>query len=127
MSVLIRGIDKEIYAKFKAKAIEQGLKVGEALTRAMVKWIESNDTINQEEMESKKNLFIYRTMIKDLEGSYPSKWGLISDGQLQCIKDTREEIAQEIEYRNLIGKPCFMFQIGMKVKKRTFGLGSRIK
>lgn len=127
MSVLIRGIDKEIYAKFKAKAIEQGLKIGEALTRAMTEWIKSNDTVNEVEIESKKNLFIYRTMIKDLEKLHPSKWGLISDGKLQCIKDTREEIAQEIEYRNLLGRPCFMFQIGVKVKKRTFGLGSRIK
>lgn len=127
MSILIRGIDKEIYAKFKAKAIEQGLKVGEALTRAMIKWIKSNDPINQEEMESQKNLIIYKTMIKDLEKSYPLKWGLIFDGQLQCIKDAREEIAQEIERRNLLGRPCFMFQIGVRVKKRTFGLGSRIK
>jgi len=127
LSVLIREIDKEIYAKFKAKAIEQGLKIGEALTRAMIEWINSNDTIKEEEIESKKNLFIYRTMIKDLEKSFPSKWGLISDGKLQCIKDTREEIAQEIERRNLLGRPCFMFQIGVNLKKRTFGLGSRIK
>jgi hypothetical protein len=127
LSVLIREIDKEIYAKFKAKAIEQGLKVGEALTRAMKEWIKSSETVSEEEAMIKKNLFIYRTLIKDLEKLYPSKWGLISNGELQCIKDTREELAQEIEARNLIGRPCLMFQIGVKVRKRTFGIGSRIK
>ena len=127
MSVLIREIDKDIYAKFKAKAIEQGLRVGEALTRAMIEWIKSNETVSEEEAISKKNLFIYRTMIKDLEKLHPSKWGLISNGELQSIKDTREELAQEIEARNLIERPCLMFQIGVKVRKRTFGIGSRIK
>lgn len=127
MSVLIRDLDKEIYAKFKAKAVEQGLKIGEALTKAMIEWIKSSEATNPEEIEIKKNMFIYRTMIKDLEKSYSSKWGLISEGELQCIKDTREEIAQELENRNLVGKPCFIFQIGVKLKKRTFGLGSRIK
>jgi hypothetical protein len=127
LSVLIREIDKEIYAKFKAKAIEQGLKVGEALTRAMKEWIKSNETVSEEEAMSKKNLFVYRTLIKDLEKSHPSKWGLISNGELQCIKDTREELAQELEHRNLSGSPCLMFQIGVKVRKRTFGIGSRIK
>lgn len=127
MSVLIRDIDKEIYAKFKAKAVEQGLKIGEALTRAMVEWIKLNETTSPEEIQTKKNLFIYRAIIKDLEKSHPSKWGLIAEGKLQCIKEIREEIAQEIENRNLLGKPCYMFQIGIRAKKRTFGLGSRIR
>lgn len=93
----------------------------------MIEWIKSNEPTNREEKESKVNLFVYRTMIKDLEKSHPSKWGLISNGDLQCIKDTREEIAREIDERNLLGIPCLMFQIGVKMKKRTFGIGSRIK
>jgi len=127
LSVLIRDIDKEVYTKFKAKAAEQGLKIGEALTKAMEEWIKSNKGLNAVDIERKKNLATFRTIIGDLEKTHPSQWGLIAEGDLQCIKDTHEEIAQELKNRNLVGKPCYIFQIGRRIKKRTFGLGSRIK
>ena len=80
-----------------------------------------------EAIERRKNLVTYRFVIRDLEKGYLQKWGLISNGDLQCIKDTHEEIVEEIKSRNFIGKPCYIFQIGRKVIKRTFGMGSRIK
>ncbi|MHA1145900.1 MAG: hypothetical protein ACTSRW_14255 [Candidatus Helarchaeota archaeon] len=125
MSILIRGIDKETYAKFKAKAMEHGLKVGEALTLAIKDWIDAKNQSTAEENERKKNLTTYRSIIRDLEKSHFQKWGLISNGDLQTIRDTREEIIEDIKSRNLVGKPCYIFQIGKKMRKRTFGLGSR--
>lgn len=127
MAIIIRDVNKEIYAKFKAKAAEYGLKIGEALTKAMESWMNLNNTLTDEEFERRKNLATYRSVIRDLEKSYPQKWGLISNGDLQCIKNTHEEIVEEIKSRNLIGKPCYIFQIGRRIVKRTFGMGSRIK
>jgi len=127
MSILIRGIDKEIYAKFKAKAAEFGLKIGEALTKAMETWINLNNQLTSEEIERKRNIATFRSIIKDLEKTYPHKWGLISQGDLLCIKDTYDEIIAEIRARNLLGTPSYIFQIGRKIKKRTFGFGSRVK
>lgn len=127
MSVLIRDIDKKIYAKFKAKAAELGLKIGEALTKAMEEWIDDNKPLDENEFKRKINLAAYRTIISDLEKNYPNKWALIAKGELKCIKETREEIINEMKKRNLIGEPCYTFQIGKKIKKRTFGLGSKRK
>ncbi|MEM5802849.1 MAG: hypothetical protein QW818_03045 [Candidatus Aenigmatarchaeota archaeon] len=44
----IRGIDEDIYRKFREKAIEERLKVGKALTLAMKEWIKKRkkETIN---------------------------------------------------------------------------------
>jgi predicted XRE-type DNA-binding protein len=39
MNITIRKIDEIIFKKFKAKAIEEGMKIGEALTQAMELWI----------------------------------------------------------------------------------------
>ena len=39
MNVTIRGVDEAVYRRFKAKAIEEGMKLGEALTQAMELWI----------------------------------------------------------------------------------------
>lgn len=45
----VRDVDKEILIKFKAKAIENRLKIGEALTQLMEKFLE------EKEMEKKPN------------------------------------------------------------------------
>jgi len=38
--IAFRGVDEEILRKFKAKTIEERMKMGEALTLAMKKWVE---------------------------------------------------------------------------------------
>ncbi len=35
----VRGIDEEVYRKFREKTLEERMKVGEALTEAMEKWL----------------------------------------------------------------------------------------
>jgi hypothetical protein len=37
--VAIRGVDEEVLRKFKAKAVEERMKMGEALTLAMMRWL----------------------------------------------------------------------------------------
>ncbi len=40
VNATIRGLDEAIYRRLKAKAIEEGLNVGRALTQAMKAWME---------------------------------------------------------------------------------------
>ena len=39
MNLTIRGLNESVFRKFKAKAVEEGMKLGEALTQAMDIWI----------------------------------------------------------------------------------------
>ncbi|MEM3506205.1 MAG: hypothetical protein QW589_04815 [Candidatus Bathyarchaeia archaeon] len=44
MNITVRGVDEAIFKKFKVKAIEEGMKIGEALTQAMEIWIKQITT-----------------------------------------------------------------------------------
>lgn len=39
MNITIRGLNESVFRKFKARAIERGMKLGEALTLAMENWL----------------------------------------------------------------------------------------
>lgn len=39
MNITIRGLDEGVFRRFKAKAVEEGMKLGEALTQAMEMWV----------------------------------------------------------------------------------------
>lgn len=39
----VRDVDEETLKKFKARAIEEGMKMGKALTEAMEKWLKEKD------------------------------------------------------------------------------------
>ncbi len=39
MNLTIRRLDEGVFRKFKAKAAEEGMKLGQALTQAMEAWI----------------------------------------------------------------------------------------
>jgi hypothetical protein len=39
MNLTVRELDEAVFRKFKARAVEEGMKLGEALTQAMEMWI----------------------------------------------------------------------------------------
>lgn len=39
LNVTVRNLDEDVFRRFKAKAVEKGLKLGEALTQAMEAWV----------------------------------------------------------------------------------------
>ena len=39
MNLTIRGLSEPVFRKFKGKAVEEGMKLGQALTQAMDMWI----------------------------------------------------------------------------------------
>ncbi|MHA1865949.1 MAG: hypothetical protein ACTSVB_11740 [Candidatus Heimdallarchaeaceae archaeon] len=53
MSVLIKNVKKELYARFKAKAAMKGLKLSEAFEEAMLKWI-NEDSLKQKKTKKER-------------------------------------------------------------------------
>jgi len=44
MNITIRDIDEVVFRSFKARAVEEGMKLGEAVTQAMELWIKQRNT-----------------------------------------------------------------------------------
>jgi len=59
MNLTVRGLNDGVFKRFKAKAVEEGMKLGEALTQAMELWIKERG------MKPKTSLLDIR----------PFKWG----------------------------------------------------
>jgi len=39
VNITIRGLNEAVFRRFKAKAVEKGMKLGEAVTQAMEMWV----------------------------------------------------------------------------------------
>jgi hypothetical protein len=44
LNITIRDLSEAVFRKFKAKAVEEGMKLGEAITQAMEMWIKQRTT-----------------------------------------------------------------------------------
>jgi len=44
VNITIRDLSEAVFRKFKAKAVEEGMKLGEAITQAMEMWIKQRTT-----------------------------------------------------------------------------------
>lgn len=126
-NVLIRDVDTDTYTSFKAKAAQEGLKLGEAITKAMKDWMEKNRPLTEKDKQRKINLLTYRKLKETLLKEYDGMWVLIGRGEFLVSSDTLDPILSKIKALNLEGEHCFVFQVGKKVKKRTFGFGRRVR
>ncbi|MHA1972577.1 MAG: DUF5678 domain-containing protein [Candidatus Hodarchaeales archaeon] len=126
-NVLIRDVDTDTYANFKARAAQEGLKLGEAITKAMQQWLENNRTVTLQDKQRQKNLLTYRKLKSTLHKKYNGKWVLIARGELLASGDTLEPIVSKMKKLKLEGEHCFVFKAGKKLRKRSFGFGRKVK
>jgi len=126
-NVLIRDVDTDTYTNFKAKAAQEGLKLGEAITKAMQVWMESKKTLTKKDKQRQMNLLTYRKLKTTLHKEYFGKWILIGQGEFLTSGDTLDPIISKIKDLKLEGEHCFVFQVGKEVQKRTFGFGRRVQ
>ena len=126
-NVLIRDVDTDTYTSFKAKAAQEGLKLGEAITKAMKDWMEKNKPFSEKDKQRQHNLLTYRKLKETLLKEYDGMWVLIGRGEFLISGDTLDPILTKIKSLNLEGDHCFVFQVGKEVKKRTFGFGRRVQ
>lgn len=52
----VREVDEEIFKKFRARAIEKKLRLGNAITLAMQKWLEDKKQKDKEKLKGVKEL-----------------------------------------------------------------------
>ena len=126
-NVLIRDVDTDTYTSFKAKAAQEGLKLGEAITKAMKDWMEKNRTFSEKDRQRQLNLLTYRKLKETFLKEYVGMWVLIGRGEFLASGDTLDPILTKIKDLSLQGEHCFVFQVGKEVKKRTFGFGRRVQ
>ncbi len=125
-NVLIRDVDAQVYAQFKAKAAESGLKLGKAFTFAMLEWTEKQRRLTEKDEQRIRNLSAYRRLKKTLEDKFHGKWVLIGRGELLETGETIEPILQKIKQLNLLGEHSYVFQVGKSYSRRNFSFGRRI-
>lgn len=66
--LVVRKINKAIYAKFREKALEEHRNVGEALNQAMDEWLKKQDEQGKPQLEK---IFSLNGIVKTKE---PVKW-----------------------------------------------------
>lgn len=123
MPLVIRDADEEIYARFKAKAALKGLKIGEAISEAMEKWVNEDKLQNPVKAKQQINNFTYRRIISDLRRKFSDKWGIISEGDLLGIFDNKKTALKAIQSSDSV--PNLIFFISDKIEPRIMRLGIR--
>ncbi|MFW9996578.1 MAG: hypothetical protein ACFFD4_31325 [Candidatus Odinarchaeota archaeon] len=123
--MLIKDIDKELYARFKAVAALRGLRLNDALCQAMACWIEKESPKDDNERDRIQNNAIYRRMFPDLIGENEGKWIVIAGGELLGIFTDRESAIEEIKNKGLQNSCNIVSPITRKRRKITLGFGRR--
>ncbi len=119
MAIVIKNADELVYARFKAKAAEKGLRIGEAITHAMNVWLEQQVTQDINEILEERNEIAFRRIFPSLLTHHEGSWGLISNGDLVGVYQTKAECLEEIEEQGMVDKPNLLFPIRKIVPRRT--------
>ncbi len=122
MSVLIKDVDKELYAKFKSKAALKGLRINEAFMEAINKWLDDETVKGEKEMMRQQNNATYRRMLPDLLKKSEGKWVVISEGILIGIYNDRSAAIRAVIDNNLQDKCNIVTPISSKETVIRFGL-----
>ncbi|MFX0063246.1 MAG: hypothetical protein ACFFC7_13805 [Candidatus Hermodarchaeota archaeon] len=126
MSVLIKDVDKELYARFKAAAATRGLRLNDALCQAMLYWLEKETPKNKTDNERMLNNATYRRVVPELLEEHAEKWIVISGGEVIGIFNNREEAIEAIKANNLLGHCNIVSPITTIKRKVTLGFGRRM-
>lgn len=126
MSVLIKDIDKELYAKFKASAALHGLRLNDALCEAIKCWIDNNSPKNHEDIDRIRNNATYRRLASDLLPDHENEWVLISNGELLGLFPDRMQAIKKVEEDDLYNKSNLISPLTLAKRQVTLGFGRKI-
>jgi len=127
MSVLIKDVDKELYAQFKAAAVMRGLRLNEALCKAMEYWIKLEQAKDKIDDERMLNNAAYRRLIPQLLKDHEGEWIVISKGELIGIFDNQRNAVTAIKTHDLLNQCNIVSPITTKKRKVTLGFGRKLK
>ncbi len=126
MSVLIKDIDKELYAKFKAAAALRGLRLNDAFCQAIACWIERESPKDNNDRDRIQNNAIYRRLFPGFISENAGKWVVISRGELIGIFTDRKSAIEEVKNKGLQNSCNIVSPITRKRRKVTLGFGRRL-
>ena len=121
MSVLIKEVDKELYAKFKSKAALKGLRINEAFTEAMIKWLAEEQEKGEKDLMRQQNNATYRRTLPNLIKEYENKWIVISEGLIIGIFENRDEAIKAVKLNKLENKHNIVSPILKEGRRTEFG------
>jgi len=127
MSVLIKDVDKELYARFKAAAAMRGLRLNEAFSKAMKHWLESEKVSDRDDSDRMMNNAAYRRLFPQFIKDHEGEWVVISKGELIGIFKDRQEAIKAIKTNNLMDSCNIVSPIIKKQRKVTLGFGRKLK
>ena len=111
MPLVIKNADEITYSRFKAKAAEKGLRIGEAITDAMKIWLKQAQSADIEKIMEDRNEIAFRRIFPGLLKQHEGKWGIISSSDLIGVYQTREECHETIREQGLSAVPNLVFPI----------------
>ncbi|MFQ5977007.1 MAG: hypothetical protein ACE5OZ_02605 [Candidatus Heimdallarchaeota archaeon] len=120
MSIHIQDVDPHKFARFKAKAAENGLKIGEALEQAMDEWIGHQEHPLAETSQRLANVIALRRLRRTLETQHKGSWVVIANGDLKLVVPSLPELQATLGDTELPWDHAFVFQVGKPMQKRTF-------
>jgi len=123
MSVLIKEVDKELYAKFKSKAALKGLRINEAFAEAIIQWLAEDAIKDTKNLMRQQNNATFRRIFPDLVKNHEGKWVVISEGLMIGIFGDRKAAIKAVIENKLEDKCNIVSPISNK--KRTTRLGLR--
>lgn len=127
MSVLIKDIDKELYAKFKASAALHGLRLNDALGEALKCWIQNNTPQDAVEIERMRNNATFRRVMRDLLPEHENEWVVISNGEMIDIFKDRLSAIKAIDELHLIEKTNLVSPLTKSKRTITLGFGRKLQ
>ncbi len=111
MPIVVKNADEIVYSRFKAKAAEKGLRIGEAVTEAMNMWLEQKKNEDIYQIMEDRNEIAFRRIFPELLKQHKGKWGIISNGDLIDVYKTRMECFKAIKAQDLLEGPNLIFPI----------------
>ena len=121
VAILIKGVDPKLYAMFKAKAIGNGLKIGEAFEKAIKIWLSEKEPLNERDVQQEHNWRHYRQIKATIKKENKGKWLSITDGEIEFLCENNKDLLEEIKRSNRIDKVRLVINIGKEPYKRTLG------
>lgn len=115
--IVIKNTDEIVYSRFKAKAHEKGLLIGEAMTQAMEIWLSNSSHNDIDQIMEDRNEAAFRRLYPDLLRKHEKEWGIITNGDLFGIYNSKRECFDAIKEEELSGRHNLVFPIKQIIPK----------
>jgi len=112
--ILIRGVEDEVYRRFRAEVIRRGMTLGRAISEAMEMWLSSRTEDRDLRYEEELNNRAFLRMREKLRKEHYGKIGIFCFGKLIGIASSMEEADEMIKTKCRGAKHVLVVRIGQE-------------